>query len=240
MVETDKIYATECMKFDVCNALDILWQGHCIPSSYFESCHGVLLLSTRETSVILVSGTVGSGLLISHDPNTGVWSPPLSVHLQGMGVGLSAGTEEKDLIVFLQSPELISKFASNCRLQLGGHVENHQHWGPQNSKAHHSKMTVFCFSRGAHCGVSFEGAVVSWNKKQHIGFYGTAISPYDVLHGVTKIRCNARSGVKDLHDELIILATGGAETPEKEANMETEGTLDAWRRKLEVHGLATV
>ena len=121
MIHTEKLYATECMRVEISNALDILWQGQHVPAHFFEKCHGILVLSTRDFGVVL-SCAIGSGLLLSHDPQTGQWSAPLSVELHGMGVGLSAGSEERDMIVFFRTPNLIAKFANTLRLQLEGHI----------------------------------------------------------------------------------------------------------------------
>ena len=121
MIHTEKLYAAELMRAEVSHALDILWEGRYIPAHYFETCHGVLVLSTRDFGVVL-SRAVGSGLILSHDPQTGQWSSPLSVELHGMGVGLAAASEEKDMIVFFRTPNLIAKFANTLRLQLEGHI----------------------------------------------------------------------------------------------------------------------
>ena len=232
MIHTEKLYATECMRLQVSAALDVLWEGRFIPAHNFETCHGVLILSTRDFGVV-VSRAVGSGVLLSHDPQTGQWSSPLSVELHGMGLGLSAGAEEKSMIVFLTTPNLISKFANTFQFKLEGHVAK-THWGERMSEEHHAETTAFCFSRGVHYGIGLEGATVKWNKGRHQDFYGAAITPRHILlGGHNKVRCNARSGAKELQDQLIIMASGGgAESPEEEEQEVHIRSLQGWRAKV--------
>jgi lipid-binding SYLF domain-containing protein len=212
MVQTEKMHATECMRFDIFRALNILHLGKQIPPSYFENCYGVLFLSARELG-ILVSGTSGSGLLLSHDPHSNVWSSPLSVNLQGIGLGLSVGSEQKEMIVFFHSREMINKFATNVHLQLEGH--SFGHWGTACGEEHHSRTTAFTFVNGMFCGVSLEGAVLKSNKKRHRDFYGAAITPRHILLSSSgKVRCNARSGVKTLQNKLVLMTRGKVEEDE--------------------------
>lgn len=223
MVHTEKLYAAECMRFDICQALDILDEAKDLPSHYYANCYGVLLLSSREVGV-LVSGTAGSGLLLSHDPLTNVWSSPLSVKLRGIGVGLSIGSEAKDMIVFFQSRDTIIKFATNYHLHLEGRTSGTNHWGHKESKEQHHQTTTFCFSSGLYYGVELEGVVIKSNIKRHRDFYGDSITPRQILMGSNKVRCNERSGVQSLHDELIRLAQGqqGAGPPDGDGNDEDD------------------
>ena len=156
---------------------------------------------------VLVTGTAGSGLLLSHDPLTNVWSSPLSVKLRGVGFGLTVGSEAKDMIVFFQSRDMIIKFATNYHLQLEGRTGTN-HWGHKESKEEHHQTTTFCFSSGLYYGVELEGIVIKSNIQRHRDFYGAAITPRQILLGSNKVRCNERSGVKSLHAELTRLAQG--------------------------------
>lgn len=238
MIHTEKLYATECMRVEVSDALDVLWEGRFIPADNFETCHGVLILSTRDFGVV-VSRAVGSGLLLSHDPQTGQWSSPVSVELHGMGLGLSAGAEEKDMIVFFRTPTLISKFANTFHMQLEGHIAK-AHWGERKSDEQHAETRAFCYSRGVHCGIGLEGATVKLNKVRQQDFYGAAITPRHILlGGHNKVRCNARSGVKELQDQLITMASGGGADAQEEEEQQVHmmSPFQAWRTKV---GAATV
>ncbi|KAI2493573.1 hypothetical protein MHU86_20966 [Fragilaria crotonensis] len=229
MIHTEKLFATELMRVEISNALDILWQGRHIPAHYFETCHGILVLSTRDYGVVL-SRAVGSGLLLSHDPQTGQWSSPLSVELHGMGLGLSAGSEERDMIVFFRTPTLITKFANTLHIKLEGHVSK-THWGQQQRREDHAETTAFCFSRGVHCGIGLEGATVKWNKSRHEDFYGASITPRQILLGGNiKVRCNSRSGAKELQDQLIVMAAGGG--AQNEEDEEQVKCSKSWRAKV--------
>lgn len=208
------------MRLDISRALDILYKGERdIPKQYFRDCFGVLFLSATEFGVF-VTGTHGSGILMSHNPRTNSWSSPLSVNLSGVGVGLSVGSEHKDVIVFFHSPEMISRFATNVNVKLGSHST----WGKKHNgeERHHpftlhatsdgcnfvegDQTTAFTYSEGRFYGIELEGAILRSNKKRHRDFYGPAISPKRILLGAS-VRCNQRSGVNTLKQKLIQLAS---------------------------------
>lgn len=226
------------MRFDISRALDILYHAeHDIPRQYFRDCFGVLFLSATEFGVF-VSGTHGSGILMSHNPRTNTWSSPLSVNLQGVGVGLTVGSEQKDVVIFFHSPEMISRFATNVHVQLG----SHSMWGKKHNgeEQHHpftlhatsdggsfvegDQTTAFSYSNGRFFGIELEGAILRSNKKRHRDFYGPAISPKRILLGAS-VRCNQRSGVNTLKQKLVQL-TGQARSPE-----ECDSQNKQWMRK---------
>jgi lipid-binding SYLF domain-containing protein len=234
MVHTEKLYATECMRFDIGQALDILDEAKHLPSHYYANCYGVLILCAKEVGT-LVTGIAGSGLLLSHDPLTNVWSSPLSVKLLGIGLGLSMGSDAKDMIVFFQSRSIISKFAANYHLHLEGRAANH--WGQKESKEQHHQTTTFCFSNGVYYGVELEGVVIKSNMKRHRDFYGAAITPRQILLGSNKVRCNRRSRVKSLHDELMLLAGQGQRVVNED---EVKNELPSWISSLTATGVQAI
>eukprot|EP00545_Synedropsis_sp_CCMP1620_P005849 CAMPEP_0119010604 /NCGR_PEP_ID=MMETSP1176-20130426/5128_1 /TAXON_ID=265551 /ORGANISM="Synedropsis recta cf, Strain CCMP1620" /LENGTH=236 /DNA_ID=CAMNT_0006963301 /DNA_START=47 /DNA_END=754 /DNA_ORIENTATION=- len=230
MVQTEKLQATERMRMDISCALDILYEAKgLVPSRYFQECYGVLILSIAEFGV-LVSGTSGRGILMSHSPRNNVWSSPLSVNLHGIGLGLSIGLEQKDVIIFIHSPAMIAKFATNVHLQLGSHAAHT--WGRSSGEERHPYMlhatsdggflegqatTTFAFAHGHFYGIELEGAVLKSNRKRHRAFYGSAITPKRILLGNSPVRCNQRSGVQDLQSKLARLAA-----PESQQRQQAE------------------
>jgi hypothetical protein len=223
MVHTEKLYAAECMRFDICQALDILDEAKDLPSHYYANCYGVLLLSSREVGV-LVSGTAGSGLLLSHDP--------LAKYVEFTLVGQASWNR-------CQATHWFRSQGHDCVLPVTRH--NNQvcnqlppssrrthrgtnHWGHKESKEQHHQTTTFCFSSGIYYGVELEGVVIKSNIKRHRDFYGDSITPRQILMGSNKTQCNERSGVQSLHDELIRLAQGqqGAGPPDGDGNDEDD------------------
>jgi lipid-binding SYLF domain-containing protein len=209
------------MRHEVSRALDVVYQtAQHVPQHYFKECYGIICLSVNDFGV-LVTGTAGSGMLMSHDPQTNVWGPPLSVTLSALGMGLVLGSERRDIIVFLHSHEILLRFATKVRLQLGTHSARTlgQHWddAEKHPRTFHAtrdsgsgfegnETTSFSYCRGVFCGISMEGVIIKSNTKRHKDFYGAAITPKHILLGYSSIRCNRTSGVYILHKKLASLA----------------------------------
>jgi lipid-binding SYLF domain-containing protein len=230
---------------DISRALDILYKAESIvPHHYFQDCYGVLILSAAEVGV-LVSGTSGSGILMSHNPRNNSWSSPLCVNLSGVGLGFSIGSEEKEMIVFLHNREMIAKFAADVHLQLGSHTGHT--WGRTNGEEHHSHTlhatrdggfvegqatSTFAFSHGHFYGVELEGAVLKSNHKRHEAFYGSAITPQRILLGSSPVRCNQRSGVQSLRSKLSQLASPELQQQQQQQNEEgNQPASPSWTRQ---------
>lgn len=248
MVHTEKLQATECMRMDISRALDIIYQAEGpVSKHYFQECYGILILSTTEVG-LLVSGTSGNGILMSHNPRNNIWSSPLSVNVQGIGLGLSIGSEEKEMVIFLHSPEMISKFATNVNLQIGSRVAHT--WGRSSGEEHHrhalhatsdggfvegQATSTFVFAHGHFYGIELEGAIVKSNRKRHRAFYGSAITPKRILLGSSPVRCNQRSGVQSLQNRLSELANLELQQREQ-ADQDDEESLASWNR----HDIASI
>jgi lipid-binding SYLF domain-containing protein len=209
MPHTEHLCAIENMREDVMVSLDILILGKdVVPSHLYQKCSGVLLLSTRNKGVI-VNRTIGKGLLLSHNPETNKWSYPLSVTCHGMGVGLSVGSEDTSMIVIIQSPDVVSKFAKEGHFPLETHVWSH-HSGDQEKEEHHKKTIAYTFATGQHYGVAVEGCVIKLNHHQHQEFYGKEVTPSQVVDTMNGTDCHLHGGsklVKMLHEELSLLAS---------------------------------
>ena len=66
-----------------------------IPRGMIKNCKGVILLSMAEAG-FMFSGSVGSGVIIGHNPEDDSWTPPSAVSVGGIGFGLVAGSEVKE------------------------------------------------------------------------------------------------------------------------------------------------
>lgn len=176
---------------------------------YFEFCHGLVLLSAVEAS-FLFSGQVGTGLLLRHDKNNESWSPPCAIQLTGVGAGIQAGVEKKDILLFLTEKSMVKTLSGEFQLRIGSQVTLTV--GTEGEEddfyAHFSNRGIatvssFAHTRGLAVGVSMEGGILTPRNKLNQAFYGEQVSPKKILFGQVTVpeSCN---NLRALHNSLDV------------------------------------
>jgi lipid-binding SYLF domain-containing protein len=69
----------------------------------------------------IFSGTVGTGVIIAHKED-GTWSPPSALGLGGIGWGLMAGAEVKDLVICVMDDATLKTFSGEHHVKIGTQV----------------------------------------------------------------------------------------------------------------------
>ena len=62
------------------------------------------------------------GIIIAHDQVHGTWSPPSALGLGGVGFGLMAGAEVKDLVICVMDDGTLNTFAGEHQVKIGSQV----------------------------------------------------------------------------------------------------------------------
>ena len=91
-----------------------------IPKVIIKDCKGIIILTVAEAGFI-VSGNVGTGVIIAHKED-GTWSPPSALGLGGIGWGLMAGAEVKDLVICVMDEATLNTFAGEHHMKIGSQV----------------------------------------------------------------------------------------------------------------------
>ncbi len=86
-----------------------------------KNCKGIIILTVAEAGFIF-SGNVGTGIIIAHDQVHGTWSPPSALGLGGVGFGLMAGAEVKDLVICVMDDGTLNTFAGEHQVKIGSQV----------------------------------------------------------------------------------------------------------------------
>lgn len=89
-----------------------------IPSKAFSRAVG-LAIFTNARAAYFVTGSIGSGVLISRLPNGG-WSAPAGIHVRIGGVGAAAGADIFDCVVIFSNRETLDIFTRTGSITLGG------------------------------------------------------------------------------------------------------------------------
>ena len=193
-----------------------------IPQTLFKTCVGVILIQTVEVGLV-VSGTVGSGILLKREDGN-KWSLPTACGLGGIGWGLLVGASVKDLIVFIMDETKMNAIAfDKIGLKVGGQVETTL--GPLGRSAN-MDMTVskkgvgstisFAYSKGAFLGMSIEGAIVGARHAVNKKFYGKEVTAKDIFEGKVELPADKVTLLNDVYDQLEKLSSGTSAAPENE------------------------
>lgn len=190
----------------------------------------MVLLTVAQVG-FLVTGSVGTGILLRKKPADGIWSHPSACGLVGCGYGLLAGASYKHMIVFIEGNHGLDAVTSETGLQVGAQAE--ASLGPfgrtlaldfnvSNRGAGISHAVAF--SKGAFVGVSAQGAVVGARLAANRKFYGVDVTPRQILmddHAVTFPR-EWRCLMDEVYAKLILTSHYGEEEGEEEVVVEAQ------------------
>ncbi|MDQ6676375.1 MAG: lipid-binding SYLF domain-containing protein [Acidobacteriota bacterium] len=119
--------------------------------------------------------------------NTGVWSPPAAVRIEGGSFGLQLGGSETDVILLVMNDGGMQKLLSD-KFTLGG--EAGAAAGPigRNLSANtdvlmKAEILTYSRSRGVFAGLSLEGATLRADKEENAKLYGRAVTDEQILTG---------------------------------------------------------
>jgi len=192
-------------------ALDPTTPG--IPRGMIKNCQGVILLSMVEAGFVF-SGSVGSGVIIAHNEDDS-WSPPSAVSVGGIGWGLIAGGEVKDVIICVMERGIVDTLSAETQVKIGGQLS--ATLGPVGREAEASLnfngttevrgTYAYTWSKGAFGGISLETAVLKVRQKENSRFYGReGVSSKEILENT--LAAPKDKGVEDLHYKLDLLSKG--------------------------------
>mmetsp|Transcript_12996 Transcript_12996/g.27607 ORF Transcript_12996/g.27607 Transcript_12996/m.27607 type:complete len:246 (+) Transcript_12996:108-845(+) len=226
--------AMEGMIYNANNVLDqaLSPDTEGIPRGVFQNCKGIVLLSVIEAGFIL-SGNVGTGVIIAHNTTTNTatntttesWSPPVALALGGIGCGIVAGAEKKDLILFAMDEVTFDAISGDIQYKIGGQASATA--GPMGREeeiilANVAGKTMgrtfsYVFSKGVFGGMSVESAILSVRAKENEAFYGSSsesvgeVNTKDILEG--RVDFPKGKGIEELHRKLDLLRAGKVVVP---------------------------
>jgi lipid-binding SYLF domain-containing protein len=139
-----------------------------IPQAVLADAQGVAIIPRVIKAGFVVGGRLGHGLVYSKLPD-GSWTGPVFVHLGGASVGLQAGVEGTDLVLVFKTRRSLERILrGKDKLTLGGDASVAA--GPIGRTAQagtdaglRAEVYSYSRSRGLFAGVSFEGAVISYD-----------------------------------------------------------------------------
>jgi len=167
-----------------------------IPLALLRNCKGIAFITIYKAGMFFLGGQVGGGCVITKipDPSSPLgykWSGPVGVQVGGLQGGLIFGGEKISSIIILNTEGAVRGFMGDGQIQFGGAMSLAAGPRGRNAAANvavsNTKEIVPAYSystaKGAYLGATLDGVVLKVNRSDCQDFYGTPVSPEDILTG---------------------------------------------------------
>jgi lipid-binding SYLF domain-containing protein len=155
---------------------------HPIPSEVFANAKGVAIL--RETSAALVvGGSGGEGVFMRKAGSS--WSPPIAINTAGATLGLQAGGQRRDIVIFMNTDAEVATFLDDgvYALAEASAVAGPAKTDPKNAGGPVPSTYYYLRSEGLFGGVLVGGVYFTVDTKVNRETYGSGATVGDILAG---------------------------------------------------------
>ncbi len=145
----------------------------------------VVVVPSLGKGAFIVGASHGSGVVTCR--TTSGWSGPAFVTMSGASVGLQAGGQSSDLLMFVNTDKAVSKlFTGNLKLGADASVAAGPVGGgasAANETSTNAEILTYAHSKGAFAGVDVSGMGVSYNMEAANALYGPTSDTHMILTG---------------------------------------------------------
>lgn len=156
-----------------------------IPCDLLKHCRAIAIFPSVLKGAFIFGAQGGKGIICSHDPVTGKWSPPAFFTIGGGSWGLQVGAESIDLVLVIMTKRGLDSLLTS-KVKLGGDVGVAA--GPVGRRAEagvdvllRAEMLSYSRSKGLFAGLSLEGSTIFQNQDSNRAFYGEELSAREIL-----------------------------------------------------------
>jgi lipid-binding SYLF domain-containing protein len=154
-----------------------------IPAAVLRDAKGLAILSVIKAGFIF-SGRGGTGVVVARAGEG--WSGPSAIGTGGVGFGPQIGAEVTETVLVLNTDAAVQALSKGGNVQLG--VDLSVAAGPvgRTVAAGITPMAaVYTYSRsqGLFAGVSLEGTVIAARDEANAKYYGSLVTPEQILAG---------------------------------------------------------
>jgi len=154
-----------------------------IPAAVLRDAKGLAILTVTKAGFIL-SGRGGTGVVVARAGQG--WSGPSAIGTGGVGFGPQIGAEVTETVMVLNTDAAVKAFSRGANVQLGADLSVAA--GPigRTVAAGITPMAaVYTYSRsqGLFAGVSLEGTVIAARDEANAKYYGSLVTPEQILAG---------------------------------------------------------
>jgi lipid-binding SYLF domain-containing protein len=174
-----------------------------VPPTLREEAKCVAVIPHVVKGGFLVGGRHGNGVMSCHD-DTGVWSPPVFIEINGASLGLQIGGQASDLVLFFMS-EKAARSLMTSKFTLGGDASVAagpvgREPQPDSDPNVEAEIYSYARARGLFAGVSLQGSHLAPDQKAIESYYGERIFPEKIVfeHQVPRYPPEARAFAESL------------------------------------------
>jgi len=154
-----------------------------IPAAVLRDAKGLAILTVIKAGFIF-SGRGGTGVVVARAGQG--WSGPSAIGTGGVGFGPQIGAEVTETVMVLNTDAAVKAFSRGANVQLGADLSVAA--GPigRTVAAGITPMAaVYTYSRsqGLFAGVSLEGTVIAARDEANAKYYGSLVTPEQILAG---------------------------------------------------------
>jgi lipid-binding SYLF domain-containing protein len=160
-----------------------------IPTDLFHKAYCVIVIPSMKKAGFVFSGKYGRGFA-SCRTDSGSWSAPAAMRIEGGGFGLQAGGSATDVVMLVMSKKGMDGILSS-KFTVGGEASAAA--GPvgreataQTDATMHADILSWSRSRGIFGGVSLQGATLRADGDGDSALYGQKVNSKDILSGQEK------------------------------------------------------
>jgi lipid-binding SYLF domain-containing protein len=174
----------------IADALEVLKAIITVPESEVtqamaRGASAVAIIPGARRLGFVVGVQSGRGVMLARGAG-GQWGSPLFIRLSGASVGLQAGVQSADLVLFFrtkQSVEAILDGAFTMGIDVGVSAGSlGRQAGAQTDADMRAEIYSYSRTRGLFAGVSLSGATISVDEAACAAYYGRAgLTPRDIL-----------------------------------------------------------
>jgi lipid-binding SYLF domain-containing protein len=153
-----------------------------IPETVFAKAKGIAII--REGSgALIVGGSGGSGVFMKKAGMS--WSAPVAVNTASLTVGLQAGGQERDIVIFMNTEEEVSRFLDDgvYALAEASAVAGPAKTDPKNAGGPVPSSYYYLRSKGLFGGLLVGGVHFTIDAKSNHETYGPDATVGEILSG---------------------------------------------------------
>ena len=141
---------------------------------------GIFIVPQMLRGGFIIGGSGGSGVFLSRDPQTGVWSYPAFYTMGSVSIGLQIGADASEIVMMIMTEKGRDAMLST-EFKLGADVSVAAGPVGATAKAQTADVLAFGRSKGVFGGLSIEGAIIAPRSTWNHAFYGQTVEPVDIL-----------------------------------------------------------
>jgi len=156
-----------------------------IPEDLLSKSSGIAIFPSVLKGGFIISGRYGKGIVLYHDKESGLWSPPAFYTVGGLSYGFQIGGQAIDLILVITNERGMKSFLSD-KVSFGGDLAVSAGPVGRNVAADTDilmKASIFSYSRskGIFAGVALKGAIMNPDNKSNRRYYNQDVSAEEIL-----------------------------------------------------------